>query len=292
MSVSWQIITHYILHWFRNTWAPRIGLLSLVSGLQPFLYLDILPISRTFCPPSTPGWYHTSYKTWHNTATMTTPCPRTVYSRPADPLLPQQIRHADKHTTPAVTTLCLNALLLLETSNYASTANLRSLVSAHIVVSSKQQLKAVTWLLLVLPIVTCTCFLFQPWTLTTAKLRLKASVFDDEYLTTVFYSFARNGGLIHSIETWSMIYSSPRVCNYRIKNAATEPKVSLFFYVHGSLHRNINLIEITNRMQPCSRIYYSNVSQFEWSVLLTQYCAGGKIETNEMGRARDAYGGG
>jgi len=28
------------------------------------------------------------------------------------------------------------------------------------------------------------------------------------------------------------------------------------------------------------------------SVLLTQYCAGGKIETNEMGRACSAYGGG
>ena len=30
--------------------------------------------------------------------------------------------------------------------------------------------------------------------------------------------------------------------------------------VHGSVHRNINLIERTNKMQPCSRIYYSNVS--------------------------------
>jgi len=31
-------------------------------------------------------------------------------------------------------------------------------------------------------------------------------------------------------------------------------------YVHGSVHRNINLIERTNKMQPCSRIYYSSVS--------------------------------
>ena len=31
-------------------------------------------------------------------------------------------------------------------------------------------------------------------------------------------------------------------------------------YVHGSVHRNINLIERTNKMQPCSKIYYSNVS--------------------------------
>ena len=30
--------------------------------------------------------------------------------------------------------------------------------------------------------------------------------------------------------------------------------------VHGSVHRNTNLIERTNKMQPCSRIYYSNVS--------------------------------
>jgi hypothetical protein len=30
--------------------------------------------------------------------------------------------------------------------------------------------------------------------------------------------------------------------------------------VHGSMHRNIKLIERTNKMQPCSRIYYSNVS--------------------------------
>jgi hypothetical protein len=30
----------------------------------------------------------------------------------------------------------------------------------------------------------------------------------------------------------------------------------------------------------------------ELSVLLIQYCAGGKIETNEMGRACGAYGGG
>jgi hypothetical protein len=30
--------------------------------------------------------------------------------------------------------------------------------------------------------------------------------------------------------------------------------------VHGSVHRNINIIERTNKMQPCTRIYYSNVS--------------------------------
>jgi len=30
--------------------------------------------------------------------------------------------------------------------------------------------------------------------------------------------------------------------------------------VHGSVHRNINLIERTNKMRQCSRIYYFNVS--------------------------------
>jgi len=30
--------------------------------------------------------------------------------------------------------------------------------------------------------------------------------------------------------------------------------------VHGSVRRNINLIERTNKMQPCSVIYYSSVS--------------------------------
>jgi len=37
-------------------------------------------------------------------------------------------------------------------------------------------------------------------------------------------------------------------------------KVLPKFDVHGSVHRNINLIERTNKMQPCSRMYYSNVS--------------------------------
>ena len=32
------------------------------------------------------------------------------------------------------------------------------------------------------------------------------------------------------------------------------------FDVRGSVHHNTNRIEITNKMRPCSRIYYSNVS--------------------------------
>ena len=30
--------------------------------------------------------------------------------------------------------------------------------------------------------------------------------------------------------------------------------------VHVSVHHNINLIQITNKMRPCNRIYYSSVS--------------------------------
>jgi len=38
-------------------------------------------------------------------------------------------------------------------------------------------------------------------------------------------------------------------------------RMDLFFlHVHGSVHLNINIVEITNKMQPRSRIYYSNVS--------------------------------
>ena len=33
-------------------------------------------------------------------------------------------------------------------------------------------------------------------------------------------------------------------------------------------------------------------SKAQWSVLLTQYCAGGKIEKNELGGACGVYGGG
>ena len=32
----------------------------------------------------------------------------------------------------------------------------------------------------------------------------------------------------------------------------TEQLQHLFFYVYGSVHRNINLIERANKMQPCS----------------------------------------
>jgi len=29
-------------------------------------------------------------------------------------------------------------------------------------------------------------------------------------------------------------------------------------YVHGSMHHNMNYLEITNKMRPCIRIYYSD----------------------------------
>jgi MOSC domain-containing protein YiiM len=45
--------------------------------------------------------------------------------------------------------------------------------------------------------------------------------------------------------------------------------------VHGSVHHNINLIEITKKMQPCSRIYYSNVSQLLNTFRATQRSSSG-----------------
>ena len=45
-----------------------------------------------------------------------------------------------------------------------------------------------------------------------------------------------------------------------------------------------NISSNNNRQSSCVRLYISYVP------LLTQYCAGGKIETNEMGRACGAYG--
>jgi len=33
-----------------------------------------------------------------------------------------------------------------------------------------------------------------------------------------------------------------------------------FFHVHGSVHHSKNHLEITNKMRPCIRIYYSKVS--------------------------------
>ena len=53
------------------------------------------------------------------------------------------------------------------------------------------------------------------------------------------------------------------VIGYRRKRRR---KLTLFidylkkFDIHKSVHRNINLIERTNKMRPCSRIYYYNVS--------------------------------
>jgi len=47
----------------------------------------------------------------------------------------------------------------------------------------------------------------------------------------------------------------------------------------------------TAKHLPCKSLQSEYVKASR-TVLLTQYCAGGKIETNEMGRACSAYGGG
>jgi hypothetical protein len=56
-------------------------------------------------------------------------------------------------------------------------------------------------------------------------------------------------------QTTSVFFFFKRACL-----CAIELKDSNKFDGHESVHRNINLIETTNKMQPCSRIYYFNVS--------------------------------
>jgi len=50
---------------------------------------------------------------------------------------------------------------------------------------------------------------------------------------------------------FAKIYSQPQFYDVRV--------ISLLD-IHGSVHRNLNLIERTNKIQPRSRIYYSKVS--------------------------------
>jgi len=62
---------------------------------------------------------------------------------------------------------------------------------------------------------------------------------------------------------------------YEIQTSGNYPEESIQHSEHGESVKSritiLNLVDI---------------------VLLTQYCAGGKIETNEMGRACGTYGGG
>jgi hypothetical protein len=45
-----------------------------------------------------------------------------------------------------------------------------------------------------------------------------------------------------------------------IYHACMRARTYTQFDIHGSVHHNTNRIEITNKMRPCSRIYYSNAS--------------------------------
>jgi len=54
------------------------------------------------------------------------------------------------------------------------------------------------------------------------------------------------------------------------------------------MHQQFNL----QQLYVLPTLYLCVLYLSQRSVLLTQYCAGGKIETNEMGRACGAYGGG
>jgi len=47
---------------------------------------------------------------------------------------------------------------------------------------------------------------------------------------------------------------------YTRNNVEALNNISMGHDVRGSVHRNTNLIERTNKMRPCIRIYYSSVS--------------------------------
>ena len=55
-------------------------------------------------------------------------------------------------------------------------------------------------------------------------------------------------------------YRTPSAFCYRNASLSETQSAFLVFDVHGSVHRNTNRIEITNKMRPCSIIYYFNVS--------------------------------
>jgi len=52
----------------------------------------------------------------------------------------------------------------------------------------------------------------------------------------------------------------PRRLNSGTLYFMSSDKIRYEVDVHRSVHRNINLIERTNKMRPCSRIYYFSVS--------------------------------
>ena len=39
-----------------------------------------------------------------------------------------------------------------------------------------------------------------------------------------------------------------------------KPQLKTDLDIHGSVYHNLNCIEITKKMRPCTRVYYSNVS--------------------------------
>jgi len=59
---------------------------------------------------------------------------------------------------------------------------------------------------------------------------------------------------IHSSNTSTTFYKVFTTCEYLVKGCRCVGRMYIFY------DNNINRIEITNRMRPCSRIYYSSVS--------------------------------
>jgi len=65
----------------------------------------------------------------------------------------------------------------------------------------------------------------------------------------------------HVLQTWDSVYR--RWIQECIRNVATVSFLALILQridVPGSVHHSTNHWEITNKMRPCIRIYYSNVS--------------------------------
>jgi hypothetical protein len=69
--------------------------------------------------------------------------------------------------------------------------------------------------------------------------------------------------------------------------------LSPIFILRRNSWRNLLLYVRTLSHHNFSRLKHEALSTYlQTTSLLTQYCAGGKIEKNEIGRARGAYGGG
>ena len=91
--------------------------------------------------------------------------------------------------------------------------------------------------------------------------------------------------MLIKLSTWSCIESV-------MTDNSTFERVEEFRYLGTTLtHPNSIPEEIKSRLRPGNACYIrSIIFCHKWYVLLTQYCAGDKIEKSEMGWACGAYG--